>query len=152
MSTNKQAEQKIIELLSYLGITQDQVSFRHEADLFHIDVAVPVEEAGIYIGRFASVLDSLQLIISLMLKNGEEHQHVLLDIGGYRVRRLEVLQDMANRLAAEAEETGTPRAFPPLSSTERRQIHLMFVSHATLTTFSQGEGFDRRLFVAPRGH
>lgn len=150
MALNKKDQEKVQTLLTALGISSEMITFSEEDDLIKIAVEVQEDEAGIYIGRFASVLDSLQLLISIMLNQGDDRRHILLDIGGYRGKRLNTLSDMANRLAAEATSAHAPRAFPPLSATERRQIHLMFADHATLTTFSQGDGYDRRLFIAPK--
>lgn len=143
--------QKIYELFSFLGIEEDKILVTEDNGLISISVDVPQEEAGIYIGRYASVLDSLQLILSILLNEGEiDRKHILLDIGGYRQRRFNTLKEMVDRIAGEVESSGIPRALPPLSSTERRQIHLLFQDHATLTTYSQGEGIDRRLYVAKK--
>lgn len=151
MMITDQARTNILQLFSYLGISEDKVVITEEApELIKIDVNLDEHEAGVYIGRFASMLDSLQLVISLFLSQLEPRPHVLLDIGGYRVRRQDTLRAIADRLSQEVEETGEARAFPPISATERRQVHLMFKDHATLTTFSQGEGYDRRLFIGKK--
>jgi len=150
MSTNKGDQEKITTLLNALGISSDKIKISEGQDSVQIEVEANEAEAGRYIGRFASVLDSLQLLISIMLNQGDSHRHISLDIGGYRKKRLSTLEDMANRLGSEALASHSSRAFPPLSSVERRLVHLMFVDNATLTTFSQGEGYDRRLFIAPR--
>ena len=141
---------KIHTLFSYLGISADKIIVTDEPELITISVDVPEEEAGMYIGRFASTIDGIQLLLSIMLNQGEVHRHLLLDIGGYRTRRTGTLQEMVDRVSQEVAATGVARALPPISSTERRQVHLMFQAHDTLTTYSQGEGQDRRLFIAPK--
>ena len=109
---------------------------------------MPEMEAGRLIGRFASTLDSLQLIISLMLNKGESHRHVLLDVAGYRERRLTTLQTMVENAKNQAREVGGSCVLPPLSATERRQVHLMLQDDAEFTSYSEGSGIDRRLFIS----
>ncbi len=141
----------IIRFFSYFGLNSDQIIIEELEGTLKITLAVESTETGRFIGRFAGTLDSLQLILSLMLNKGKDvHTHVLLDVGGYRAERLETLSSMAERIAAAVSETGAPHAFPPLSATDRRQVHLLFQEHETLTTYSEGSGQDRRLILAPR--
>ncbi|MEI8232882.1 MAG: R3H domain-containing nucleic acid-binding protein [bacterium] len=139
---------KIEELLKLFDITSDQIQVDETDELVTITVNMNELEAGRLIGRFASTLDSLQLIISLMINKGETHRHVLLDVAGYRERRLGTLQAMVENAKNQSRETGDSCVLPPLSATERRQVHLMLKDDAEFTSFSEGFGQDRRLFIA----
>jgi spoIIIJ-associated protein len=139
---------KIEELLKPFNIASDQIKVEEEGDLIKITINLDELEAGRLIGRFASTLDSLQLIISLMLNKGETHKHVLLDVAGYRERRLQTLETMVENAKHQTRETGASCVLPPLSATERRQVHLMLQDDAEFTSFSEGHGQDRRLFIA----
>ncbi len=154
MALTSEELNKIHTLFSFFGISSDQILVTDDPDLVTISVDVPESEAGMYIGRFASTIDSLQLLLSIMLNKdlGDTHRHVLLDIGGYRSRRSRTLEEMVERVSQEVIASGAAHALPPISSTERRQVHLMFQDHATLTTYSQGEGQARRLFIAPKNN
>lgn len=146
-----QHQDTIIQFFSYFGLTSDQIHISDSDSMITITLDVPPTESGRFIGRYASTLDSLQLLLSLMINNGaEQHLHVLVDVGGYRSERLTVLRSMAERISASVLETGTPHAFPPLSSTDRRAVHLLFQDHETLTTESVGEGQNRRLILSPK--
>lgn len=139
----------IHQFFSAFGLTPTQIHLSVEGDMLTITLDVPETESGRFIGRYASTLDSLQLILSLMLNNGSEsHLHVLIDVGGYRAERQAVLESMAERLTHLVTETGTPHSFPPLSSTDRRSLHLLFKDHETLKTESVGEGQNRRLILS----
>jgi spoIIIJ-associated protein len=141
----------INQFFSYFGLTEDQIHIAEDQGMIIITLDVPETESGRFIGRYATTLDSLQLILSLMINNGQEtHHHVSVDVGGYRAERQGVLGSMAERLSAAVLESNTPHAFPPLSSTDRRAIHLLFQDHETLTTYSEGEGQNRRLILAPK--
>lgn len=150
MELSQEELNKIYTLFSYLGINQDKIVIVPSEDLISINVEVDENEAGMYIGRYASTIDSIQLLISVMLNQGDSHRHILLDIGGYRDRRTNTLKEMVDRISAEVVATGVAHALPPISSTERRQVHLMLADHEELTTYSQGDGQDRRLYIAKR--
>ena len=139
---------KIETLLKLFDIAPDQIKVDETDELITITVGIDELEAGRLIGRFASTLDSLQLIISLMLNQGEVHRHVLLDVAGYRARRLTTLESMVENAKHQAREIGGACVLPPLSATERRQVHLMLKDDAEFTSYSEGFGQDRRLFIS----
>lgn len=141
-------QSKIEELLKLFDIQSSQIKIEESDELIKIVIDIDELEAGRLIGRFASTLDSLQLIISLMLNRGEVHKHVLLDVAGYRERRLATLEVMVQNAKRQAQDIGGVCALPPLSATERRQVHLMLKDDAEFTSYSEGFGQDRRLFVA----
>ncbi len=141
---------KVQELLQLFDITPDQIKIEETEELITITVDMHELEAGRLIGRFAQTLDSLQLIISLMINQGEVHRHVLLDVAGYRARRLTTLESMVENAKNQAQQTGAPCVLPPLSPTERRQVHLMLEDDAEFTSYSEGFGQDRRLFISSR--
>lgn len=146
-----QHQDLINQFFSYFGLASDQIHISEDQNMLTITLDVPSTESGRFIGRYATTLDSLQLILSLMINNGQAtHLHVSVDVGGYRAERQGVLESMAERLSSAVLESNTPHAFPPLSSTDRRAIHLLFQDHDSLTTYSEGVGIDRRLILAPK--
>lgn len=140
--------EKIEKLLKLFDIESSQINVVETDELITITIDLDELSAGRLIGRFASTLDSLQLIISLMINKGEVHRHVLLDVAGYRQRRLTTLQTMVENAKHQARETGGSCVLPPLSATERRQVHLMLKDDAEFTSYSEGYGQDRRLFIS----
>lgn len=151
MNLSKSDLAKVHQLFSYLDITPELIEVELDGDTVKISLAVPEEESGIFIGRYATTLDSLQLILALFLRSDTIH-HIHLDIAGYRERRSVTLQEIASRVEHDVLQTGLPRALPPLTSSERRQVHLMYKDHHELATYSEGEGRERRLFLAPKTH
>jgi spoIIIJ-associated protein len=67
---------------------------------------------------------------------------------GFRERRDQALAEDAHRLAVRAD--GQPRSLPPLNAYERRIVHLALHDAPGVTTYSIGEGRDRRVRVAPK--
>lgn len=139
---------KIEELLKLFDIESSQITITETDELITINVDLDEMSAGRLIGRFASTLDSLQLIISLMINKGDVHRHVLLDVAGYRERRLSTLETMVENAKHQSREMGGACVLPPLSATERRQVHLMLKDDAEFTSYSEGNGQDRRLFIS----
>ncbi len=143
-----QDREKIDYLLGLFGVGPSQITVTEQDDQISIIIDMDELEAGKIIGRFASTLDSLQLVISLMLSHADIHKHVILDVAGYRDRRYQTLVNMVENAKHQVQESGVSFALPPLSSTERRQIHLMLQDDADFSSYSEGYGQDRRLFIA----
>lgn len=69
---------------------------------------------------------------------------------GFRERRDQALAEEAQGLAEAVRTSGEARTLPPLNAYERRIIHLALQEAPGVTTFSVGEGRDRRVTVAPK--
>ena len=114
-----------------------------------------VEFAGpdteLLLARGAELLRALELLALEMLRmQGNEHEKVMFDCRGFRAMRLEELR-MAARVAAEkVRKTGSPYQFAPMSSRERRIVHLALRDEQDLRTESEGEGMRRVLVVYPK--
>lgn len=77
------------------------------------------------------------------------HEKIHLDSGGYRALRFEELR-MTARVAAERVQT-TRQAFPlnPMSSRERRIVHLALKDFPGVRTESIGTGEERQVVIHP---
>ena len=70
---------------------------------------------------------------------------------GFRERRDQALAEEARRIAAAVRGDGEPRTLAPQNAYERRVVHVALQDEPGVTTYSVGEGPDRRVTVAPRG-
>jgi spoIIIJ-associated protein len=70
---------------------------------------------------------------------------------GFRARRDEALAVEAHRLAEEVRNEGQPRTMEPMNAYERRVVHVALQAEPGVTTYSVGQGADRRVTVAPAG-
>src|SRR3954451_15192053 len=82
----------------------------------------------------------------------DEHNRVLFDCRNYRATRLQELRLAADVAAEKVRTTKVPYQFSPMSSRERRIVHLSLSKQADLRTESQGEGPARCLVVFPAGY
>jgi spoIIIJ-associated protein len=77
------------------------------------------------------------------------HDRVRFDCGDYRAVRLEELKLSARVAAQRVRETGQAFRFNPMSSRERRIIHLELNGAAGIRTISEGVGDHRQLVIYP---
>lgn len=77
------------------------------------------------------------------------HDHVRFDCGDYRASRLEELNLSARVAAQRVRETGQAFPFNPMSSRERRIIHLELNGAPGVRTVSEGSGDRRHLVIYP---
>jgi spoIIIJ-associated protein len=66
--------------------------------------------------------------------------------------RIQELRSAADVAAEKVRKTGTPYHFNPMSSRERRIVHLALRNESDLHTESEGEGPQRRLVVYPKDY
>ena len=119
-----------------------------EARIIELQLAGPDKARAI--GRDGQVLDAIQHIaVSAAANNGFTGNRIIIDIDRYRHRRDKWLREEAERLAAEAIETGEPQDLDPMSPRERRLVHLAVSEIDGVTTESEGAGDDRFVRLIP---
>src|ERR1700683_2512500 len=92
------------------------------------------------------------LAIEMLRLPGNEHEKVSFDCMNQRALRLEELRLAANVAAERGRKTRMPDEFPPMSSGERRIVHLALRDPPGLHPESQGEGGRRCLVVYPKNY
>jgi spoIIIJ-associated protein len=98
------------------------------------------------------LLRALETIAAQMLRlEQREHDLVSFDAGNFKALRAQELRLQAETAAEKVLRSGTPYAFPPMNSRERRLLHMAFKSLEGVETASSGEGPDRFLAVYPAG-
>lgn len=105
-------------------------------------------DLGIVIGHRGETLDALQYLTSLVVnKASEKYYRVLLDAEGYRERRKQTLERLANKLAKKALSTGRKVMLEPMPPHERRIIHMTLRGDDRVTTYSEGKEPYRRIMI-----
>lgn len=108
------------------------------------------DQISILIGIDGVVIDAIQYLANTILnisKEGEEQVAYTIEVNGYRSRRLQELQLMADYAANQVRLTKLEYEIASLSSAERREIHTLLKEHEDLETYSRGQEPDRRLIV-----
>jgi spoIIIJ-associated protein len=116
-----------------------------------VDLAGP--DSPLLLERGAELLRSIELLAIEMLRLPyNEHEKVIFDCMNHRSLRLEELRMSAGAAAEKVRKTGVPYEFAPMSSRERRIVHLALREESDLRTESQGEGARRCLVVYPKDY
>ncbi len=116
-----------------------------------VELAGP--DSGLVLERGGELLRSFETIAHEALHtHAEDHDKVAFDCKGYRAARQQELKLAAQVAAERVLRTGSPYAFAPMSSRERRLIHLAFRDHESLTTESEGEGGRRYVVLYPKNY
>ena len=110
-------------------------------------------DSALLLDRGAELLRSLELLALEMLRlQSGEHEKICFDCQNHRSQRIHELRTAANVAAEKVRRTGTPYQFSPMSSRERRIVHLALRDEADLVTQSEGEGMRRCLVVYPKDY
>ncbi len=133
-----------------------------------VDLAALELDAEVYQERDALVLQLVGPDSELLLDNGGERldafqtilgkiiprrfnveQRILVDSNNARITRERELVEIARRAAEQVRKTGRPHELSPMSSMERRIVHLALGAEEGVTTESTGEGDIRRVQILP---
>jgi spoIIIJ-associated protein len=107
-------------------------------------------DSALLLERGGELLRSLELLASEVLHlQGNEHEKIWFDCKNFRALRIEELQLAARTAAEKVRSTGAPYRFAPMSSRERRIVHLALREERDLKTESDGEGGRRSVVVYP---
>ena len=98
------------------------------------------------------LLNALEHIATKILRlEPELHDQVSFDADHFKANRDRRLRDAASTGIESVRTTGRPHPFPPMTSRERRMLH-MILSESGLPTASSGEGPGRFVVLYPAGH
>lgn len=110
-------------------------------------------DSDLLLERGAELLRSLEHISQEILRlSPSEHERVAFDCMNHRAMRLEELKLAAGVAAERVRKTGVPYTFSPMSSRERRILHLALRDQDDLKTESTGEAGRRAVVVYPRDY
>lgn len=135
----------IADLLSFFGIN---ITVEASVQDDVIELSVPSSEINsLLIGRNAETLRSLQFLVSTVLRNKDaDLTRVNLDIADYKRQRNDRLAEQARGWIEEVRKTGTSHV-ERLNAADRRIIHQVATEYSDIKTYSEGEGFERRITI-----
>jgi spoIIIJ-associated protein len=111
---------------------------------------VAPDNTALFIGQKGETIDALQYLVNVSaFRDRPFFKRVVLDAEGYRQRRVEAIQGMAHRTARRAVRERRTVEMPPMSSSERRVVHMFLSENPGVSTESEGSGDNRRVKVSP---
>ncbi len=137
------------EILELMGIKAHVEGQRREGRVF---LEIKGDGSGLIIGKHGQTLDALQYIVNKIAANKyrELKEKVTLDTENYRGRRVEALKNMTLRMREKVKKMNRAVTIGPLNPQDRRVIHTTLSGDEDVRTESIGEGFYKKLVIAPR--
>jgi len=139
------------ETIRHLGIEATVTGELMEDGGLKLNVESP--DSAVLIGHKGRNLQALQYLINRMARmsgNAEGPERIVVDIERYLERRRASLEEMALQLAQKAKETQREIRLKPLSSQERRIVHLVLQDDPEIRTFSTGNSPMRSVVISPK--
>ncbi len=123
------------------------VAVQTDDDTIKVEFAGP--DMGVVIGKRGETLDALQYLTSLVVNRGDsDFKKVSLDAENYREKRNAALESLAHKLAKKVTRTRRSTTLEPMNSYERRIIHSALQDDPYVTTYSVGQGVNRKVVIA----
>jgi spoIIIJ-associated protein len=121
-----------------------------EAREVYVELAGP--DAVLVTERGGEVLRALEHVAAKIIRlEPEEHDKVSFDANQFKALRARELKLTAETAAESVRRTGQPFSFAPMSSRERRMLHLALKPFDDVETASSGEGLGRYVVAYPKG-
>ncbi len=109
-------------------------------------------DLGLLIGRHGQTIDAIQYLANAIVhRRADAPAEVVVDAEGYRERRRRALCGVADRAAADVRRSGRPVALEPMTSVERKIVHLHLKEVEGVATASEGLEPNRHVVVVPDG-
>lgn len=115
---------------------------------FIIYVNIEGEEINNLIGYRGVTINALQVLITAVAnKNVDTKIMVILDVGNYREKRKQTLEELAEKISKTVIKTKKSITLEPMSAFERKIIHTKLQDSDKVKTFSKGEEPHRRVVI-----
>lgn len=139
------ARQLTAQLLRLSGLEAEQELISSSKQ---IQILLTSEESSLLIGRHGQTLDALQSLVGTMTDRlTTDRTPIVLDIDGYRTRRHDFLQRLAEKMSRKVRQSGKSAVTPPLVLSERRILHELFKQDPELESRSRNHEGDRKIIV-----
>ncbi|MDR1253508.1 MAG: protein jag [Oscillospiraceae bacterium] len=139
------------DVLQAFGVEDLEINKQKESDNSLV-LSIFGKDLNTVIGKHGNTLDALQYLANLVANNGrEDYFRVKIDIGDYREKREKALEKLGSKVAIKALTTQKEYLLEPMSSYDRRIIHMSVQKYKGVISRSQGEGVNRHIIIAPEG-
>lgn len=143
--THQQIKTFIEEVLTKIGVVYDAVDIdeNNGQTVFQINTS----ESGKLIGSRGDTIRALNHIAKKAFEGGNEDTRFLVDVNGYRMKKITDLEQTARMLAERARTLKYNVEMTPMTAYERMIVHSALANEPDIRTESHGEGRDRRVVI-----
>jgi spoIIIJ-associated protein len=138
----------VARIVAVLGV-EARVDVHEDGGVITVTCSGP--DVGLLIGRHGQTIDAVQYLLNAAAHRvqGDERKDVVVDAAGYRERRRATLESLAVRTAQEVLATGDSVELEPMTSVERKVVHLRLQDYEGVATASEGAEPNRYVVVLP---
>ena len=137
----------IRDILRYFDVEDSEID-EYEGDEGEIILDIIGDDLAFLIGRHGKTLDALQfIVVSITNKKLGYRIPVTIDVEGYKNRRREKIENIAQSAARKAIKQHGEVHLRPMTPYERRIVHLALKDNDKVETFSEGEDPGRYVIV-----
>lgn len=116
-----------------------------------VKIFIKMDDPQILIGENGKTLAYVQHILNKVIKRKlDKDLFIDLDINDYKLKKISYLKEVAKSYADDVALSGQPKEFRPMSSYERRIIHMELKDRSDVITESLGQEPDRKIVVKPK--
>ncbi|MEN6437712.1 MAG: RNA-binding cell elongation regulator Jag/EloR [Syntrophobacter sp.] len=145
--TAEKAKEVLNEILKHVDLP-NVVEWEAKEDYYYLNIIS--NGSGLLIGKRGKTLNALQYLVSkIASRQVGENVAVVVDTENYRMKREVSLTELAQQLSDKVKKSHRPLTTGPMSSQDRRIIHLALKGDADVRTKSKGEGNLRRVVIYP---
>jgi spoIIIJ-associated protein len=96
-----------------------------EIDEETVQIAAAGEDLGLLVGPRGATLSAVQDLTRTFVQRQSENRtdRILVDVGGYREKRVAALRRFTQGIVAEVKESGDERVLEPMSPADRKVVH-----------------------------
>ena len=121
-----------------------------EAREIYVEMVGP--DAPLLTQQGGELLRALEHVAAKIVRlEDSEHDKISFDSNNFKALRAQEMRMSADAAAERVQRTGIPFSFQPMSSRERRMLHLALKDFTELETESSGEGMRRFVVLYRKG-
>lgn len=149
--TNEFVKNTITELLDKMGFS-GKLTLEESDDESIVCNITTDNDSHFLIGQHGVNLQALQHLTRLIVRKSiSEKIRFVLDVNDYRKQKNQTLIEQAHSATEEALREKRSISLKPMSTYERRIVHLELSKDSRVTTESIGEGENRKIIIKPTG-
>ena len=142
-------QQELSRLLQLMGLPS-RVEIEAQGSSVRCHVIGDFEED--LTGQEGKILDSLQYLLrKITARKITERLRIAIDVGDFREKRQDELEDQARELAVLVKEDGKTQTIPSLNPSERRVVHMALQDDKEIRSRSVGDGLFKKVLIYKPG-
>ncbi|MEO0225446.1 MAG: Jag N-terminal domain-containing protein [candidate division WOR-3 bacterium] len=144
-------EQEISDLTKYLVTSlgfKVNIETKKDDNGYYVNIRTRHSD-GLLIGRKGDTLAALQHLVLRIMRRTYPDIKILIDVGGYRMRRENFLRRKTEAIARIVQATGREMALDPLTEKERQVVEKTLSRISGVRSYTIGSGVKQNVIIAP---